>query len=265
MDAIADKASEADEAAYEQVLSDANLKLWRHNEMTDPGHTKPTTIGGRSFTSIDGYYQVKRATETFGPLGVGWGWELEEEVVEVNGSEGPVSFAKCKVTLWYVPPGAKNGKTRAVCGPVVGMNHLVSKQGRGDDEAFKKATTDAVTKALSYLGFSADVFMGLYDDNKYVSQLKATFTKKAEQQKAALPAICTKSVELLPEVKDLAELSVVWKSLNADLKKLPPAQLDYMKARFAMRKRQLGGGEPDADESNLPPPDHQSGEPYNSP
>ena len=236
--------------------SDDNLRLWRLTETTDPDKVKPVTIGGRSFTSIDSYYQIKRATEVFGPLGQGWGWELDESVVEVDGAEGRVNFAKCKLTLWYVPPGSKNGKTRVSCGPVVGMNQLVSNKGRPDDEAFKKATTDAVTKALSYLGFSADVFMGLYDDNKYVNRLREEYSRKAEQSKSKLPEVCVRAVELLPKVRDLAELGISWKALTADLKKLQPQQLDYMKARFAMRKRQLGGAEledsgpPEADGSD---------------
>jgi len=36
----------------------------------------------------------------------------------------------------------------------------------------KKATTDGITKCLSMLGFNADVFLGKFDDNKYVQELK---------------------------------------------------------------------------------------------
>ena len=35
----------------------------------------------------------------------------------------------------------------------------------------KKVATDALTKGLSKLGFNADVFMGMFDDNKYVNKL----------------------------------------------------------------------------------------------
>jgi hypothetical protein len=79
-------------------------------------------------------------------------------------------LAKCKVTLWYRDPEAH--EIISHCGPVIGMNQLVSKAGVPDDEAFKKATTDGITKALSYLGFSADIFVGLYDDSKYVDRLR---------------------------------------------------------------------------------------------
>ena len=39
---------------------------------------------------------------------------------------------------------------------------------RVDDDCIKKVATDALTKGLSKLGFNADVFMGRFDDNKYV-------------------------------------------------------------------------------------------------
>jgi hypothetical protein len=44
-----------------------------------------------------------------------------------------------------------------------------------DNDAFKKATTDALTKLLSHLGFNADVFLGLFDDNKYVKRMEQEF------------------------------------------------------------------------------------------
>ena len=35
--------------------------------------------------------------------------------------------------------------------------------------------TDALTKAFSHLGVSADVFLGLFDNNKYVADMKEKF------------------------------------------------------------------------------------------
>ena len=37
-----------------------------------------------------------------------------------------------------------------------------------DDEYAKKSATDALTKGLSMIGFNSDIFLGKYDDNKYV-------------------------------------------------------------------------------------------------
>ena len=45
-----------------------------------------------------------------------------------------------------------------------------------DDEFAKKVETDSLTKALSKLGFNADVFMGRFDDVRYVEEVKKEFS-----------------------------------------------------------------------------------------
>ena len=50
-----------------------------------------------------------------------------------------------------------------------------------DEEAPKKTITDAITKCLSMLGFASDVHMGLFDDNKYVNDVRAR-EKEAESE-----------------------------------------------------------------------------------
>jgi len=222
--------------------SERNLWLWRLNETTHPDHVRPVKIGGREFSSIETYYQIKKATETFGPVGIGWGWALDEDVIEVPGKDGrTIVFAKARVTLWYIDD---HSSEKVYCGPVVGMNQLVAESGRPDDEAFKKATSDGITKALSYLGFSADVFMGKWDDNKYVSELRKQANQKLDATGSRLPEVCTKAVASLPGLKDEQELTITWKALQDDLKKLSPPQLDFMKARFARRRNELTGGVP---------------------
>jgi hypothetical protein len=217
-----------------EELADRNLWLWRINEQTDPAHTKPVKLG-RSFTSIDPHYQVKRATETFGPVGIGWGWELAEEVILLQGKDGEISLLKAKVTIWYLDP---RNQERRTCGPVLGMN-MISTGGRVDDDAGKKAVTDALTKGLSYLGFSADVFMGLYDDSKYVEQLRRQANQKLDATGQRLPELLAKALAELPKARDLEDINIMWKSIQPELKALNGVQLDVMKARFAMRRNQL--------------------------
>jgi hypothetical protein len=48
-----------------------------------------------------------------------------------------------------------------------------------DDEWTKKTFTNALTKALSYVGFNADVFMGKFDDNRYVAERRIEENEKA--------------------------------------------------------------------------------------
>ena len=147
----------------------SNLRIWDAVEMTDPKYTKAVSFG-RKFTSIDAMYQVKRATEQFGPIGDGWGFKSHLEFVMTSDGERSETMAVVSLTIWYKDP--KQAELMEY-GPVYGMNPVYAPTKAGpkmDEDAPKKALTDALTKALSYLGFSADVFLGKFDDNKYVQQ-----------------------------------------------------------------------------------------------
>jgi hypothetical protein len=132
------------------------MDLWDKVCKTDPSHTKKVSQRG-GFTAIDAHYQIQEATRAFGPIGQGWGYDVEGYEV-VNG------IIIVKVTLWH---GERSNKF----GPILGCSEMFGK--RADSDAPKKATTDAITKGLSQLGFNADVFLGKFDDNKYVAELKA--------------------------------------------------------------------------------------------
>ncbi|HGN1928585.1 TPA: hypothetical protein ACKRWR_000340, partial [Proteus mirabilis] len=51
-------------------------------------------------------------------------------------------------------------------------------------EAIKKSLTDAIKKALSMLGFSSDVFMGMHDNPEYIVSNKLEFEIKNASEKA---------------------------------------------------------------------------------
>src|SRR5690606_33640239 len=72
-----------------------------------------------------------------------------------------------------------------------------------DEEAPKKSLTDAMSKCLSLLGFSADIHLGRFDDNKYVNDLRQEFAEKYEAEakaKAAAPKITTEQAAELAEL-----------------------------------------------------------------
>lgn len=152
----------------ERPLSD-NLKLWQSVEKTDPKYTKAFTKGGGfSGTAINATYLIRKATELWGPIGGNWGPEVVDEKY-VPGAEGTIIHV-LRINLRYPPNGSV---------PSFGQTTFVGTNKNGlftDEEAPKKSLTDATTKALSMLGFSADVFLGLYDDNKYVSDRKQEFS-----------------------------------------------------------------------------------------
>ena len=57
-----------------------NLALWNAAKFVDPSRTKGfSRRGGFKGTATNPTYLMMRATEVFGPVGIGWGWEIVNE------------------------------------------------------------------------------------------------------------------------------------------------------------------------------------------
>lgn len=188
-----------------------NLALWERLFSTDP--SKTTTFkksGGFSGTAIKPYWIVMRATEEFGPVGKGWGWDEVEHHQLIHTDGRGMWFSK--VVVWYVLDGK-----RYDTGPQWGGTELIAQRKSGDffldDEAPKKAVTDGLTKCLSYLGLAGDVHMGKFDDSKYVEEQK----RREARETAAVATPSAPAVEWRDRIVGLAtacktsdELKVLW-------------------------------------------------------
>ena len=136
----------------------SKMALWSQVSVTNPKYTKEVNFG-RKFTSINAQYQLMCATEQFGACGDGWGVYEENFYMVTDGLLG------YQATFWWRGKDQQM-KTFAINSSIATHN----KSGKLDDDCFKKVSTDALTKGLSKLGFSADIFLGDWDDNKYVSR-----------------------------------------------------------------------------------------------
>lgn len=157
-------------------MKQENVTLWDSVSKTDPAHTKSfSRTGGFKGTAIKPYWLMRRATEAFGPCGIGWGWEEVENKY--------VAGVWCsRVRLWYLL-----NHQRGVI-EQWGQTQMEGTNKNGpyvDEEAPKKAVTDAVTKCLSYLGFAGDVHMGMFDDTKYVDERRKEETAKSRNERFA--------------------------------------------------------------------------------
>lgn len=160
-------------------MTDKNLAIWSQVEKTDTRYTKKADVNGQKITSLNGTAMIMKATEIFGPAGIGFGWKVLEERfddgMEIFVGEGEkrvsLGFTKnhtVRILFWFMLDGKRGeiegyGCTNAVYKSKYGMST--------DGEAPKKSLTDAIKKCLSALGFSADVFLGLHDDANYLEQL----------------------------------------------------------------------------------------------
>lgn len=143
-----------------------NLRIWSKVEKTNPAHTKHVNQRG-GFTAISANYQVLAATEQFGPIGIGWGYTTGDPIIVET-------LVMVPVTLWH-------GSRENAFGPMLGGEEWKDKNGRIDSDAPKKAVTDGLTKLLSQLGFNADVFLGKFDDQKYVEQMRREFAEPEQE------------------------------------------------------------------------------------
>lgn len=147
-----------------------NLRHWEALGRTDPAHTKPfKRSGGFSGTAIKPIWTERRLTETFGPCGIGWGCD-EPQFTTMPANDEVLVY--CTLRCWY-----KDGDRVGVLYGVGGDKVIVKEQRgpRADDEAFKKAFTDALGNAFKHLGAGADIHMGRFDDSKYVAQTRQEF------------------------------------------------------------------------------------------
>ena len=219
-----------------------NMEIWNALNKTNPEFTtKFNKFGGKELTTIDAHYQIQMMTDLFGPVGKGWKYNVEYKY-----QDGLV-FAEVCVQYyqdhkWYE------------YGPVCSVQNLSKKNGGLDDEAPKKAMTDAMTKAFSHLGMSADVFLGKFDDNKYVEDLKKEFAtkiieipkkKQNGKKNSKLPHVSQSTIdqikadiESINEAKDLREFRKDYPDLF-DLNKISVESYKIISDIYEIRMIQL--------------------------
>ncbi len=150
------------------------MGIWNAVCTTDPKYTKKVNQRG-GFTAIDAQYQIQTATEMFGAFGLGWG--VKDETFNIIDS-----MVIYQAILWYLVDGiAEEGEI-----PI--HSSLAVKP-----DCIKAVATDALTKGLSKLGFNADVFLGKFDDNKYVQEQSSKVLTKDDgdlfpQEQAVKPS-----------------------------------------------------------------------------
>lgn len=107
-------------------------------------------------TAINATHQIKNATEQWGPYGSTWGLRKTQFDFQLMQLTGMALYS----AEFYYPDGSFEISNA--------ISVLVGKSKYPDSDFAKKIETDTVTKALSKLGFNADVFMGQWDDEDYV-------------------------------------------------------------------------------------------------
>lgn len=215
-------------AVEESGEGQENLRLWKSVDKTPPNMTKLVSYGKRKYTTIDPQWQLRVATALWGPYGDRWGMRnLEYRFIDIHDRDEKRTFMTSSVVLkaeFFYPV---NGKE-------VSFEILNDDKWTSGDDTLKKLITNTRSKALSMLGFSADVFLGKFDDAKYVQTLKALY----DDQDAFVSTIAT----AIRTAKDLDALSKCRERLeeivgDGTLEDIAVAQ--ELKELIIKRKREL--------------------------
>lgn len=221
-------------AASGQTKSKTNeaLERWDRLAKTDPAHTKPFNRGGFSGTALKPIWLIKRMTEEFGTVGIAWGMlEPKFDTIFIPDVEPQVY---CTAGIWI---GTRDNTIYGV-----GGDTMVRKFKDGtmiaDDEAFKKAYTDAINNAFKYLGIGGDVHMGQFEDSKYVAETASEFKRQASPHYDD----ANKLMALLEQAADMTALNKIIasnKGMTDMLQAEAPALLQSVRSVYAKKKQLL--------------------------
>lgn len=181
-----------------------NKKLWSEVCVTAPHAVKPITGKQYKGNSPKPYWIIERATDVFGPCGIGWGIEVVNERFERFSDTESLHIARVRV--WYEFEGKRGqieqmGQTRASYMTANGKFIV-------DEDAPKKSVTDGMVKCLSMIGFAGDIFSGQWDDSKYVEWAAEETARRenppppviSEEQAANLTALIEETKAKLPDL-----------------------------------------------------------------
>ena len=168
-----------------------NLELWHKVEKTNPKYTKQANVGGNKITSIAPQYQIMNVTEQFGSYGKTWGFKN----IELDYTLVPEFNLVVFKAIFFYP----DGEFPTINSIKMFMDNAKLKI---DDNFAKKLETDTLTKAISKLGFNADIFMGKFDDTRYLAEVTKEF---AEPTKVIENISEEKFLELIEQPKETIE------------------------------------------------------------
>ncbi len=161
-----------------------------------PKEAQKAILAGRlkGKTDINPMWRLKKLTETFGPCGIGWVISIRRMWIErgaekhFRNDKGEIISTNTECTA-NVEIGLKykyNGEWSEEI-PGIGGAMFVELETRGfntEDEAYKKAHTDAISVACKALGIAADIYYANDPDSKYETQSTPAAQRQSAKQTA---------------------------------------------------------------------------------
>lgn len=204
-----------------------NMAIYEQVRSVPKEAQKQFNNGRFSGTDINPMWRIEKLTDVYGACGEGWYIEPLSHWSEQAGNETCV-FVEINL---YVKNGDEWSK------PIFGTggSKILQDSKKGlyvNDEAYKMATTDAISVACKHLGFGADIYWGR-SDTKYTDE------KRQQAEEGMNKPITTAHIKVLEEKMKALKLtldpSVYGKNSIEEL-----TEGDYGKALLALGKMERG-------------------------
>ena len=194
-----------------QVQQDnSNLSIYERVRSV-PKEAKKEIEAGRlkGKNDINPMWRIKKLTEVFGPVGFGWYTEIVRTWTEASESGEMAVFVDIHLFVkkdgeWSKPIYG-NGGNRLVANEKKYENGQQVYVPFLDDDAYKKAYTDAISVAAKALGIGADVYFEK-DITKYDSQPQAVQQQAQPAAPPVLPKLTSRSAQWKSAVAFTASL-----------------------------------------------------------
>lgn len=142
-----------------------NLEFYEKMRAVPENAKKPIGAGRlKGKTDINPMWRIKKLTETFGPVGLGWKYEITKKELVPAGDE---IAAFVDINLFVKYDGIDGKWSEAI--PGTGGSMLCTRESGGlhvSDECYKMALTDAISVSCKAIGGGADVYWDK-DKTKY--------------------------------------------------------------------------------------------------
>lgn len=157
-----------------------NNMIYYNATRSVPEEAKKEIKGGRlrGMIDINPMWRIKTLTEQFGPVGVGWYYDIKSKIIQDGANGEKAAFVDIDLYVkindeWSKPIQGTGGSS------------FVAKERGGlytSDECFKMALTDAISVSCKVLGIGADVYYEK-DKTKYTNDTIADTTAKQNLKK----------------------------------------------------------------------------------
>lgn len=192
----------------EKSTDEWKMEIWNQVCVT-PQKYLSEVPAGKGLTSISATYQLRRATELFGPYGEGWGidnltWEVVDGLPVVR--KGEVITNKTVILgglFWYVRDGERHQF------PVVADRPF-----KPGEFVMKSLLTELQSKGLSKLGFSADVYSKSREDHDFAQFARVADAAESRKERAFQVTYRGKAIEEMIPHSTVDELHKILQRLD---------------------------------------------------